>query len=246
MTINQVGEYIILITGIIVFYAYFTAHKIWKKPLIIFWAYLIVSIIWYALERLTVYIGTYHYDLIKDLFTYCNIGDTNFLRITNHLTNFTILAWFFGLAIPMSARQNARFKWVTAICILFVLTNYFIGEGHNVGGGMNSTLSSLYCAFFSMYLIKSVFRQELTLQPNKNPYFWIGLSLLIPAILSLFVYIAGDSIYKTDLKLYEWMNIARGFIEIFCLILTGIGFHFTYMEKYAFSPDLGDNTHSKT
>lgn len=204
-----------------------------NKALKVYWLFLLVSLLLYALEPAFIWMVKGNLEFWVPVLKACNISNTNFLRYTFHINNFTLLGWFLYLILkPRSVTMALTTRWLSVALLVAVTINYFFIQGHNVAGGFNSTVSALYCFVLPLLSMWFIFNHESRVPLGHNPYFWINLGLIIPNILGIFLYFAGDILSNEDYEMYAWLNIAKYLIEILAQLLTALGFYYARNVKY--------------
>jgi hypothetical protein len=206
----------------------------WKrlnKPLKIFWYFLLVSIILYFIEQLFFWSAKHHRDFWIPILTYFSISTTNFLRYPYQINNFLLLGWFLYLILP-AGRWAASLRLLSFGFAIAVSIHYFFMQGYQLAGGPSSTASALYCFAVPLLSMWYLYHEDSKVPLSHNPYFWINLGLIIPNLLGLFLYFAGDEINKEDFTLYAQLTIAKNCIEMIAQILTAIGFYYARNVKF--------------
>jgi hypothetical protein len=202
-----------------------------NKPLKIYWWFLLIGIMPYFMEQFFVWSVNNYLEFWKPYLKQFNIESTNFLRILPQINNFALLGWFLSLVF----RPNPLTGFVKGLSLLLVvvaMVNYLFIQGHNMAGGFNSTASALYCLLLPLAYMWYLYNQESKVHLVENPYFWISLGLIIPNLLGLFLYFAGDVLYRENFMLYAQFFLAKTGIEIIAQLLTVIGFHYAPKVKY--------------
>ncbi len=205
--------------------------KKFRKPLKIFYFYLLVSLLFRVLEQVFFWaVGAYKSFWWPILDAY-HIEDTNFMRYFWQVNNFSLLGWFlYRILLPESVAQWA--KNASVFLLLLITVNYFFIQGYNMAGGLNSTVSDLYCAILPLISMWYLYNRDSQVPLVHNPYFWINLGLIIPCLLGLFVYTVGDVIYKENFGQYAQLTILKNITEIGGQMLTVIGYYYARNAKY--------------
>ncbi len=206
----------------------------WKKlnkPLKIYWFFLLASLGLYLFEQIFVWAVKSNRDLWIPILNSLNIADTNFLRYPYHIINFSLLGWFLYL-ILLPGTVAFWVKRLSLTLVFLVTVNYFFIQGHNMAGGFNSTVSALYCFVLPLISMWYLYHRDSKVPLVHNPYFWINLGLIIPSLLGLFLYFAGDVIYNEKYALFAQLTILKNGIEIIAQVLTAIGFYYARNVKY--------------
>lgn len=202
-----------------------------NKTLKIYWCFLLASLALYLFEQVFVWAVHSNPDFWVPILKSLNIADTNFLRYPYHLINFTLLGWFL-YRILLPEPLAAWVKKLSLLLVLMVSINYFFIQGHNMAGGFNSTVSALYCFLLPLISMWYLYHRDSKVPLVHNPYFWINLGLIIPSLLGLFLYFAGDVIYDENFALFAKLTVLKNGIEIIAQLLTAIGFHYARNVKY--------------
>jgi hypothetical protein len=154
---------------------------------------------------------------------YFSLKTFNFYEIFFILKDFTLLGYFFYLLlIP---RPKAKWVlWVSYSLLTAILVNYFFIEKPDAYGSFNSTSLAFFNFTLPIIYMWILYHGDSKIPLSKNPYFWINVGLIIPNLLSIFLYFAGEKIQTTDLLLYTKIMIGRSIIEMISQILFTIGF----------------------
>lgn len=160
-----------------------------------------------------------------------NIHDTNFISILSYLNNFALLGAFYAISFK-SKRLSQSIKWLSITLFLSALINYLFIEGFRVYSSFNATASALYCFIIPLLHFWFVFRTYTKVPIYRNSYFWLGLGLIIPNAVGLFLHFTGNKLYTTDIVLYFKLSIAKYYFVILAQILIAIGFYYARQTKY--------------
>jgi len=202
-----------------------------QKTLKIFFFYLLVTFCLNVTEQVLFWAVSNYKDFWWPILHAYHIEDTNFFRYPYHLNNFLLLGWFlFRILQPQPLA-----KWVKGLSMVLaaiVTVNYFFIQGYNMAGGVNSTVSALYCAVLPLISMWFLYNRSGQVPLVHNPYFWINLGLIIPSLLGLFLYFAGDVMYKDDFVLFARLTILKNGIEVLAQLLTAVGFYYARNAKY--------------
>lgn len=224
------GKSVIAISLIPLVFGLFKWQKL-NKTLKIFWFFLLGALILYLFEQVFVWSVSRSLEFWRPIRKAFNISDTNFLRYPYHLLNFSLLGWF----LYRTLLPNSFAVWVKRLSIALIIAvtiNYFFIQGHNMAGGFNSTVSAIYCFALPLISMWLLYNSDHKVPLTHNPYFWINLGLIIPSLVGLFLYFAGDEIYKENFALYAQLTIFKSGIEMVAQVLTAIGFYYARNAKY--------------
>lgn len=202
-----------------------------NKTIKIFWLFLLASLILSLGEQAFFWSVGKYTDFWRPILRACNITDTNFIRYPYQFINFSLLGWFlYRMLLPHPIAVWV--KWLSIILLVSVTINFFFVQGHNMAGGFNSTASALYCCSLPLISMWFLYNREDKVPLVHNPYFWINLGLIIPSLIGLFLYFAGDNMYNENFVLYAKLTILKNGIEMIAQLLTTIGFYFARNVKY--------------
>ncbi len=206
----------------------------WKKfntTLKIYGLFLLASFIFLLLEQIFFWSVNTYTETWRPILKAFNIKNTNFLRYPYQVNNFSLLSLF--LYRTLKPRPVAVWIKYASILLLAAITiNYFFIQGHNMAGGINSLLSALFCVMVPLVSMWYLYNSSSNVPLAHNPYFWINLGLIIPSLISLFLYFAGNDMFDERFTLYAQLTTAKNGIEIFAQILTAIGFYYARNAKY--------------
>ncbi len=224
------GKVVIAISILTLIFGLFQWQK-FNKTIKIFCYYLLVALVLYWIEPVFYWSVSTYTDAWRPILKALNISDTNFIRYPYHINNFTLLGWF--LYRTLLPRPLAKWvKWLSVLLVILVTINYFFIQGHNVAGGFNSTVSAMYCFLLPLLSMWYLYHSDNKVPLVHHPYFWINLGLIIPSLIGLFLYFAGNAIYTENYPLYAQLTIAKNGIEFIAQILTAIGFYYARNVKY--------------
>jgi hypothetical protein len=201
----------------------FINYEFLNKLLKLILLYLIVTFLVSLGEQLIYQLLLYLYANNRSILEYWNIYNTNFYQILFILKDFGFLGVvFYYLILPLKISKPILYlSWGL---ILVSLINYFFIDGYNSFSSFNSSAQSFFTFSLPIIYMWILYHTDSKIPLFKNPYFWINLGLIIPNLLSLFLYFAGDKISHSDFLLYVKIMIGRSIIEIVSQILFTIGF----------------------
>lgn len=206
----------------------------WKylnNPLKIYWCFLAVSLGLYFLEPFFLWFVRHNRDFWIPILRYFNISDTSFLRYPFQINNFLLLGWFLYL-ILLPSKWAVWLKVLSFGLAIVVSIHYFFLGGYQLAGGPSSTASALYCFAVPLLSMWYLYNQDSKVPLVRNPYFWINIGLIVPNLIGLFLYFAGDVIHKEDYALFSQLTIAKYCVEMIAQILTAIGFYYARNVKF--------------
>jgi hypothetical protein len=163
---------------------------------------------------------------------YWGIDSTHFISIFSYLNVFTFIGWFY-IIVFKPLKLSSVIKIVSIVLPICCIINYCFIEGHNVYGVFNPLVESIFILSVSLTFMWVLFNKVDTKIPiPKNPYFWVNLRFIIPNIIALFFYFAGDKMYKTDYVLFVEVSIVRMIFFVIGHIFAAIAFYYARYTKY--------------
>lgn len=218
-------------------------RKEWNKPLEVFFWFLVVGLIGNLLELGFIWATKIenYYHVFEDWLKEWEIYNTNFLSIIFYLKDFLLLGLFYSLIIPVKKLSRIIF-WSGLIIALAALLNYCFIEGFREFGVINPGADAIFIALLPLLYLWLSQKQSLRIPLSKNPYLWISLGLLIPNLLSLFLYFTGNYVQKNDFILYAKFFVAKNAFEIIGLIFIAIAYAYARYVRFIDIPGEEDAT----
>ena len=208
---------------------------LWNKALRVAFLYVLFSFLINALDHALIWAINNYTDFFRPALTYWKIDNTFFFTILYYLKDFILLGWFYSLIYPHPQQQKYIFR--LAMLLAFMVTiNYCFIEGYQVFGVFNPGADALFCVIIPLIYLWSSRQQSLRIPLKKNPYLWISLGILLPSMLSLFLYFSGNYIYESDFILYVKVYSIKNFFEIIGQQLIAIGFFHARYTRFI-TPD---------
>lgn len=179
-------------------------------------------------EQAFIWMAYHHFDKIAGFVAHFGITNTNFLAITYQLSNFFWLGWFYALLMP--GRYSQKVKVLAGFLFVITLINYLFIEGIQGFGIFNPAATALFTFGLAFFYLWYIYRSQLALPLNKNPYFWMSLGLILPYLVSLFLFVFGEPAQNENFTLFMTMTIMKDGFIIIAQILITIGF---FRARYA-------------
>lgn len=210
---------------------------IWKwrdllKPLKVFWWFRVVILMLEGLLQFFYWYVTKYYDQVKDILTYWQISDTNFLGILFHLTKFIFIGYFYYLILPLKYG-----KWILRISVLLSIAaviNYLFIEGYRVFGIFSPNAVSVFAIGTSAFYLWHLTRKQLLLPFKRNPYYWLSLAILLPYLAGIMISFIGDVTFDENFALFVVLSIGKNVFFIISYFLMAIGFYHASYAKYLY------------
>jgi hypothetical protein len=185
-------------------------NKELNKSLRIFRAYWLVFLIISIFTQLLIWLIYNKYALCAPYLKMFKIRNLDFISIFAHLNVYIGLSLYFACALrPINEKLSKRTLYISGFLAITSLANYFFIEGHEVQSVFNSTAATLFCIVLPMIHLTYLYKTDSVVPLQRNPYFWIGLGVMIPNLLSLIVSTAGQKIQETDKILFLQTNLTQ-------------------------------------
>lgn len=207
-----------------------------NRPLrVIFW-YCLLSFLINAFEHTLIWAVNTYTSFFRPALDYWEIEYFFFLTILYYLKDFLLLGLFYSLIFPIQP-FNRFILWSGRILALAATINYLFIDGYNVFGVFNPLTDAVFIVALPLLYLWFSQQQSLRIPLKKSPYFWISLGLLLPNLLSLFLYFTGDYIHRTAFILYAKFSTIKNAFEIAGQILIAIGFLHARYARFIGLPD---------
>ncbi len=199
--------------------------KFINKKLKFFLLYLFITLVLSIGEQLVYQLMLHFYEIKNPFFTQFGINDTNFYQILFIIKDFILLGLFFYYLL-LPDKYSKFILYLSLVLIFISIINYFFIDGINAFSPFNSSAQALFTFTLPILYMWILYHSDAKIPLYKNPYFWINLGLIIPNLLGLFLYFAGDKISTSDYLLFIKIMIGRSIIEMISQILFTIGFSY--------------------
>lgn len=199
-----------------------------NKPLKNFTFYRLLAFLFNVLEHVFYNFAVKYYKLIEPYFVYWKISDTSFLSILYHLNNFAFLSWFYFLLLPH--KYGKLILWLGIFLFASSSINYLFIEGYRTLGIFNPTATALFTFGVAGFYLWYTYKTYLALPITKNPYFWLSIGLMLPYVVSFFLYLVEDIMQVDNYELFVTLSIVKNCFLIIGQFLMAIGF---WRARYA-------------
>ena len=160
------------------------------------------------------------------------IQDLNFTSPISYLIKFIFLSLLFRdlLASP-------RWKWVFQmalwVLVVFELMQMAVFKSYLVYDSLSSTVKNVFIiGATSIFLYQFYQATSVRISLQRNPYFWIMLGLLLPALAEIFLEFIFQKLYQTDtVGFYKWY-LVRNASQMVGLMLMSVGIWYAKNLKY--------------
>lgn len=206
----------------------------WKKldkSLKVFFVFCLVTFLISLGETIFIWHARSHKEFWGPILEWWGIENTHFIQILAFLRDYLILGYFFKLILK--PRPIANWVWVIALLLALTTTiNYLFIEGYKNPGVFNPAADAIFCFSIPMVSLWYLYHSDTRIEIYKNPVFWISLGLILPNLMSLFLYFTSDYLQKNNYPLYVNLMLVKNFFEIIGIILLTIGFSHAYYMRF--------------
>lgn len=168
------------------------------------------------------------YQFVNTFYPWLNtnfgITDFNFPASINYLTKFIFLGLFFRDAL-VSKQLKQIFQYIVWILVVFELVQVFVFKSYQGYDSISSTVKNIFLIGGSGLLLYRIYGYpNVSLPLSKNPYFWICLGLLLPALAELFLELIFTKLYKTDIEKFYKLYLPRNASQLisFAFLIVGV------------------------
>ena len=153
----------------------------------------------------------------------------DFTAFLNYLIKFVFIPLFLKDSV-----QNFTFKkvfqYLMWMLVIFELIQLLIFKSYQGYDSLSSTVKNLFFLFGAGLLLYRIYiNASVSLSLNKNPYFWICLGLISPALSELFLELVFSKLYQTDPSSFYRLYLIRNASQIVGLTLLIVG---VWQAKY--------------
>lgn len=202
-----------------------------NTPLKIFFWYRVLAFIFNLLEQLLVFLARTYRDVSVPILNKWNIHDTNFLTILYHVNTVFMVGWFYALLFPTPIYRIC-IKTIANTLLITLIINYLFIEGFREYGIFNPNATAIFAFLIAAIYLNYVYTSHLILPIGKNPYFWISAGLIIPYLISFYLFIIGNFTYEQDYGLFVVLSIVKNLFMIIGQIFVAIGFRNARYVRY--------------
>ncbi len=193
-----------------------------NRPLKIFWIYRIIYFVINILEQAFYHFAVKYYEYIKAYLIYWGVSDTSFLSILYYINTFICLSWFYYLLLPRPLSI-----WIFRIGMTLIVAsviNYMFLEGYQAFGFYNPTASAIFAFSVAGLYLWHAYKNDLALPITKNPYFWLSIGLMLPYVISFFLYLVQNVMLEDNYTLFVTLSILKNCFVIIGQLFIAFGF----------------------
>ena len=207
-----------------------------NKALWVFFTYKALALAVNLGEQFFIVYATKYYQSLAPYLNYFAIKDTNFITILYHVLVFVFIGKYFKVLLGKTT-PGMIISWSSYALLLAVLINYLFIEGYNVYGKFNHAAVAIFIFGSCTYYLYHLYRSNLALPVVNNPYFWIGIGIILPNLIGVFLFLIGDSLHKENYHLFTVLTSFKNIFLIIGHILIAIGFWNAPYARFVALPD---------
>lgn len=161
---------------------------------------------------------------IKPILKTLKIQDTNFIGSFHYFAKFIFLGLFFRDSLQKPIWKKV-FQYAVWALVVFELVQVFVFKSYQGYDSLSSTVKNFFILGGAGLLLYRVYKEpNINLSIQKNPYFWICLGLILPALAELFLEFIFTKLYQTDLVSFYKLYLVRNASQMvgFTLLIVGV------------------------
>lgn len=152
------------------------------------------------------------------------IQDFNFTAPLNYLIKFIFLSLFFRDLFQDSFKKRF-FQYLMYALVVFELVMVFVFKSYQGYDSLSSTVKNVFILGSTGLFIYKLYRADSHgISLYKNPYFWLNLGFMLPALAEIFLEFIFTKLYQTDLLGFYKLYLVRNASQIvgFTLLIVGV------------------------
>jgi hypothetical protein len=166
------------------------------------------------------------------LFKSLNITDTNFFQWFSFFNVFIILSFYFSNHL-IFFNNKIRLWQMGVIIFIFIFLKSYFENSLLIYNSLGQSLLAIFMLIYSGLHLYRQFTKEITVLPLfKNPYFWINISLFLPASISIIYGLLGESIYTEDFISFCKLGIFVVFLQCIAQFILIFAYKYAKNTKY--------------
>jgi hypothetical protein len=168
------------------------------------------------------------YQFVNTIYPFLQINfgiqDATFTFPLNYLIKFIFLSLFFRDLFKNLVLKRV-FQYLMYALVLFELMQVFVFKSYQGYDSLSSTVKNILILGGTGLFLYHLYRNDshgISLQ--KNPYFWLTMGLLLPALAEIFMEFVFEKLYHTDLLTFYKGYLVRNASQIvgFTLLIVGV------------------------
>jgi hypothetical protein len=152
------------------------------------------------------------------------IVDFNFLAFINYLIKFIFVSLFFR-DLFQDPLKKRFFQYLMYALVVFELVQVFVFKSYQGYDSLSSTVKNVFILGSTGWFMYKLYRADSHgISLYKNPYFWLTLGFMLPALAEIFLEFIFTKLYQTDLLGFYKLYLVRNASQIvgFTLLIVGV------------------------
>lgn len=225
---TRMGKMVHCLTFILLFYSYVHKEILQKHFRYFFWFSYALG--WYSLFELLCLdvLFSSKFQFVNVLFPWLNthfgVENLIFTSPLSYLIKFIFLGLFFQDSLQ-STTWKKIFQYLIWILVVVELVQVLVFKSYQGYDSLSSTIKNLFTLGGAGLLLYKVYSTpNINIHLQKNPYFWICLGLILPALAELFLEFIFTKLYETDIASFYKLYLVRNASQIvgFTLLIVGV------------------------
>lgn len=219
---------IVQVYGLVLWYFVFLEKEIFTEKIKYFYWFIYANAIYIFLEILLKDIlVNINYGFVQGLlpiFKILGITKLIFTSPLSYLIKFIFLSLFFR-DLMKELFWKKFFQGAVLLFIVFELGQVFVFKSYQGYDSLSSTVKNIFIILsVGWFLYKFYHNDVASISLQKNPYFWISLGLLLPALAELFLEFIFSKLYQTDTASFYKLYLIRNASQMvgFLLLMAGV------------------------
>ena len=226
--IMRSGKMVFTLSLVLLYYCYLNREFLQKIIPNFFWfSYFIGLYIILELINLDVLL-TSRYKWVDDIFPFLQnhfgIQDFNFTAPINYLIKFIFLSLFFR-DLFQDPLKKRFFQYLMYALVVFELVQVCVFKSYQGYDSLSSTVKNVFILGSTGLFMYKLYRADSHgISLYKNPYFWLTLGLMLPALAEIFLEFIFTKLYQTDLLSFYKLYLVRNASQVvgFTLLIVGV------------------------
>jgi hypothetical protein len=172
-------------------------------------------------ESTIIYISNNYTSYILPLLTRYKIENTFFISPLYFLNELFFYGFAFSYALGGEYRKPIQI--ISLTLLVFEICNTIWGEGFRDAQTAGSLIVSFAEISFSLLYLQNFYTKKLNKNGTKDSFAVISWGILIPAVLSIFIYAFTKNLFETNEILYYQISIFRMTVESLCFLIIAYG-----------------------
>ncbi|MFN8357939.1 MAG: hypothetical protein U0Y10_25990 [Spirosomataceae bacterium] len=229
-------HFITLLTVITWWIAYQKRNIIRDTPVRWLLYMLFLLALWAVLEWLLIVVvlkkSFVFYNDIKPVLKSLGLKSMTLLNPLSYLSKFICLGYFFRDL--MQKPLHKRFFIVSAWgLVVFEMVQVVVFKSYQDYDSLSSTVKNIFTIIGTSWFLYRFYQTDTGAVPlYRNPYFWISLGLLGPALAEIFMEFIFSKLQSTDVVLFYRLYLVRNFIQIVAFLLLITGFQYAHFLRF--------------